>query len=104
MIRRPPRSTLFPYTTLFRSVGRGARQSAARLLAPVGRRRDDSRSAIIAAPSDRREKASSRLSSATPNPSSLSDGVLTDAAWGQGVGAAGKRVRSGAPHPSAPNA
>jgi len=22
MIRRPPRSTLFPYTTLFRSVGR----------------------------------------------------------------------------------
>src|SRR2546422_7433530 len=25
MIRRPPRSTLFPYTTLFRSVGIGAR-------------------------------------------------------------------------------
>src|SRR5260370_16143803 len=24
MIRRPPRSTLFPYTTLFRSKGRGA--------------------------------------------------------------------------------
>src|SRR2546430_11054534 len=24
MIRRPPRSTLFPYTTLFRSVGEGA--------------------------------------------------------------------------------
>src|SRR3989442_2038818 len=24
MIRRPPRSTLFPYTTLFRSVDRGA--------------------------------------------------------------------------------
>src|SRR5687768_18352230 len=24
MIRRPPRSTLFPYTTLFRSVGQGA--------------------------------------------------------------------------------
>src|SRR3712207_8065716 len=30
MIRRPPRSTLFPYTTLFRS-GRGA-ERAARLL------------------------------------------------------------------------
>src|SRR3712207_7513983 len=29
MIRRPPRSTLFPYTTLFRSVGRGARPVAA---------------------------------------------------------------------------
>src|SRR5256885_9558098 len=25
MIRRPPRSTLFPYTTLFRSVGNGHR-------------------------------------------------------------------------------
>src|SRR3712207_8048191 len=25
MIRRPPRSTLFPYTTLFRSAGRRAR-------------------------------------------------------------------------------
>src|SRR5437016_6595158 len=24
MIRRPPRSTLFPYTTLFRSLGQGA--------------------------------------------------------------------------------
>src|SRR5437870_9154241 len=26
MIRRPPRSTLFPYTTLFRSEGRGRRR------------------------------------------------------------------------------
>src|SRR3989441_12965323 len=25
MIRRPPRSTLFPYTTLFRSIGNGQR-------------------------------------------------------------------------------
>src|SRR5256885_8595613 len=33
MIRRPPRSTLFPYTTLFRSTGRspGGVRSAARL-------------------------------------------------------------------------
>src|SRR3712207_8542379 len=31
MIRRPPRSTLFPYTTLFRSeVGRGARRAPGR--------------------------------------------------------------------------
>src|SRR4051794_41493904 len=31
MIRRPPRSTLFPYTTLFRSLRRGAhRQRTAR--------------------------------------------------------------------------
>src|SRR5437773_8825759 len=26
MLRRPPRSTLFPYTTLFRSAGRGRRR------------------------------------------------------------------------------
>src|SRR2546421_3577147 len=30
MIRRPPRSTLFPYTTLFRSLRPGARASSAR--------------------------------------------------------------------------
>src|SRR5690349_23366135 len=29
MIRRPPRSTLFPYTTLFRSVGPQAREGRA---------------------------------------------------------------------------
>src|SRR5690606_40112097 len=29
MIRRPPRSTLFPYTTLFRSRGAGRRQQGA---------------------------------------------------------------------------
>src|SRR3712207_7583296 len=33
MIRRPPRSTLFPYTTLFRSVGHVGRRTQ-RLLAP----------------------------------------------------------------------
>src|SRR5215211_9137066 len=40
MIRRPPRSTLFPYTTLFRSSGscrhpKGARRAADRRLAAV---------------------------------------------------------------------
>src|SRR3712207_6964598 len=30
MIRRPPRSTLFPYTTLFRSEGRGTAVALAR--------------------------------------------------------------------------
>src|SRR5438034_2067391 len=30
MIRRPPRSTLFPYTTLFRSRHRGARRQSVR--------------------------------------------------------------------------
>src|SRR5256885_6710639 len=32
MIRRPPRSTLFPYTTLFRSVSTGAPARASTLL------------------------------------------------------------------------
>src|SRR2546430_9060988 len=36
MIRRPPRSTLFPYTTLFRS--RGARDPGRRAAARRGRR------------------------------------------------------------------
>src|SRR3712207_7137089 len=31
MIRRPPRSTLFPYTTLFRSRSRAARNSSGQL-------------------------------------------------------------------------
>src|SRR5258707_4768120 len=33
MIRRPPRSTLFPYTTLFRSIWHSLRTSLRRLLA-----------------------------------------------------------------------
>src|SRR3712207_8267968 len=32
MIRRPPRSTLFPYTTLFRSTGMSARAFSSRLI------------------------------------------------------------------------
>src|SRR5256885_11004990 len=36
MIRRPPRSTLFPYTTLFRSPGRARSQRARRGLVGVG--------------------------------------------------------------------
>src|SRR5438093_10063620 len=38
MIRRPPRSTLFPYTTLFRSRGRrGDRHPACEFALPPGR-------------------------------------------------------------------
>src|SRR2546425_12436847 len=36
MIRRPPRSTLFPYTTLFRSKARPEVVTAVRTGAPVG--------------------------------------------------------------------
>src|SRR2546422_7816549 len=38
MIRRPPRSTLFPYTTLFRSPRHGRLQPAAHATAAPGRR------------------------------------------------------------------
>src|SRR2546423_8363528 len=35
MIRRPPRSTLFPYTTLFRSPGHGTGMATRRRLRPA---------------------------------------------------------------------
>src|SRR3712207_7120917 len=38
MIRRPPRSTLFPYTTLFRSAGVGRHRARRRRVAEHGRR------------------------------------------------------------------
>src|SRR2546422_2864007 len=44
MIRRPPRSTLFPYTTLFRSHGEGRRIDAASSCAQRRRRRRPCRS------------------------------------------------------------
>src|SRR5207302_7710959 len=47
MIRRPPRSTLFPYTTLFRSVRAGKLEAAERvepLGDPVVRRASDRKS------------------------------------------------------------
>src|SRR5256885_13285326 len=40
MIRRPPRSTLFPYTTLFRSLVRGDARAVVRVLAPPQQTRD----------------------------------------------------------------
>src|SRR2546421_8076464 len=45
MIRRPPRSTLFPYTTLFRSRGRGSEGALPR------RRPREQPVAAVAAPS-----------------------------------------------------
>src|SRR2546430_9470448 len=51
MIRRPPRSTLFPYTTLFRSVGQTTR--VARECGDVARHVDDARRAL---PKDTRER------------------------------------------------
>src|SRR5688572_31601462 len=39
MIRRPPRSTLFPYTTLFRSLGLGVPLPSVRSMRSAGRTR-----------------------------------------------------------------
>src|SRR2546429_2674288 len=56
MIRRPPRSTLFPYTTLFRSICR-ARFTPIRPTAFLSPRR------VIAAPPSRSEEHTSELQS-----------------------------------------
>src|SRR2546430_12522228 len=50
MIRRPPRSTLFPYTTLFRSL-------------PVGTDRDRPHRAAVPAQCARQDRKSTRLNS-----------------------------------------
>src|SRR5437870_9827622 len=41
MIRRPPRSTLFPYTTLFRSLDRHIPEAITGLLERTGRKKED---------------------------------------------------------------
>src|SRR3712207_7556377 len=46
MIRRPPRSTLFPYTTLFRSFSLGTRGCSQSLSFPWSRREPRHRSAV----------------------------------------------------------
>src|SRR3712207_7304361 len=49
MIRRPPRSTLFPYTTLFRSAGVGEHLPAAAVLEePLGQADDPHRDVALA--------------------------------------------------------
>src|SRR2546426_9195586 len=61
MIRRPPRSTLFPYTTLFRSVGTSrptGRDRLARGIGTASRRRPSRRS-----PRRRSEEHTSELQS-----------------------------------------
>src|SRR2546428_5508617 len=66
MIRRPPRSTLFPYTTLFRSASRTARyQEMSDLVCHTGRRflRVVPRHEINAGPVQRADRKSTRLNS-----------------------------------------
>src|SRR2546427_1239886 len=57
MIRRPPRSTLFPYTTLFRSTGLERCVHRARDQRRVNRERDE------AGPEDPLDRKSTRLNS-----------------------------------------
>src|SRR2546430_12781243 len=48
MIRRPPRSTLFPYTTLFRSTFQDRTQGLAAAATPLRRRSTVNRSILLA--------------------------------------------------------
>src|SRR2546425_7822810 len=65
MIRRPPRSTLFPYTTLFRSNGSGqaARESAHPISTTAGARKPRLADADISCPRPRSEEHTSELQS-----------------------------------------
>src|SRR2546422_5044177 len=59
MIRRPPRSTLFPYTTLFRSLPEKLVVPDHRVTTPLAERRDDRGGSGAA----RRDRKSTRLNS-----------------------------------------
>src|SRR5256884_871805 len=61
MIRRPPRSTLFPYTTLFRSCGRSATGSTS--LARLYASQVSIRSGVNTPPSSRNAWSASRAAS-----------------------------------------
>src|SRR3712207_8372253 len=74
MIRRPPRSTLFPYTTLFRSALRGAEEVVVRerrdahgdpdLVGPLGGRADEVLVPVLPVePGSRSEEHTSELQS-----------------------------------------
>src|SRR3712207_7978768 len=67
MIRRPPRSTLFPYTTLFRSLehlNRAAGRLRSEVAAAITRRKTPALAFRLAAPADvRSEEHTSELQS-----------------------------------------
>src|SRR5688572_31293882 len=63
MIRRPPRSTLFPYTTLFRSTAARGHRGSPRPTAPTRRRRRPARRGRPAPPpSGTRERSEEHTS------------------------------------------
>src|SRR2546421_2813411 len=66
MIRRPPRSTLFPYTTLFRSLGADVEESGAGprpRVSPLVASGKPGRATLQASPLDRSEEHTSELQS-----------------------------------------
>src|SRR3712207_8960603 len=72
MIRRPPKSTLFPYTTLFRSLSQICRarrcRSGGDRRRPVGAHQpDQSAREHLADPPARRDRKSTRLNSSYAN-------------------------------------
>src|SRR3712207_7419257 len=68
MIRRPPRSTLFPYTTLFRSVGAPAVARRHVEQAAVGRARpEEDRAAVVVELRPAEDRKSTRLNSSHAN-------------------------------------
>src|SRR5438876_1970322 len=69
MIRRPPRSTLFPYTTLFRSHSstRRSRWSFARKAALAARSAEIDNDADFGGPGGQRDRKSTRLNSSHPS-------------------------------------
>src|SRR5258707_7824698 len=68
MIRRPPRSTLFPYTTLFRSARKRGPQGRTRLLLVLlARARGSGQSKISDRQHSQRDRKSTRLNSSHAN-------------------------------------
>src|SRR2546430_4184336 len=102
MIRRPPRSTLFPYTTLFRSVQHAA---AARPKVVWGTDRDREPGPA------RRDRKSTRLNSSHSQISYAvfclkkkirSDALIIDGAQARLDGTPAARARSASPHGASP--
>src|SRR2546430_4569559 len=75
MIRRPPRSTLFPYTTLFRSLARrerlAERAAGARRVRRDVRARRERPEAVLEARAQERQHAAGLAVEAAPEPDQL---------------------------------